>query len=176
MTYTLVLKYHAPDTAAAVRATIHDLSKQGLVKLDDAAMVSRGEDGKLDVHNEIDRGVKWGALIGGGIGLLVAGIFAPLAGVAVGALAGAGIGATTDMGLSKNYVKEVGEGLEPGQSALFMIVREGNADAVLAGLRQHPGEVLQTSLPPGLDASLRASVDPDSMSPAERAAAQSASY
>jgi uncharacterized membrane protein len=171
-----VLKYHAPDDAAKVRATIHDLSKQGLVKLDDAAMVSRSEDGKLDVHNEIDRGVKWGALIGGGIGLLVAGIFAPLAGVAVGALAGAGIGATTDMGLSKDYVKEVGEGLEPGQSALFMIVREGNADAVLAGLRQHPGEVLQTSLPPGLDASLRASVDPDSMSPAERAAAQSASY
>jgi uncharacterized membrane protein len=176
MPYTLVLKYHAPDTAAAVRATIHDLSKQGLVKLDDAAMVSRGEDGKLDVHNEIDRGVKWGALIGGGIGLLVAGIFAPLAGVAIGALAGAGIGATTDMGISKSYVKEVGEALEPGQSALFMIVREGNADAVLAGLRQHPGEVLQTSLPPGLDASLRASVDPESMSPAERAAAQSASF
>jgi uncharacterized membrane protein len=176
MPYTVVLKYHAPDTAAAVRATIHDLSNQGLVKLDDAAMVSRGEDGKLDVHNEIDRGVKWGALIGGGIGLLVAGIFAPLASVAVGALAGAGIGAATDMGISKSYVKEVGEGLEPGQSALFMIVSEGNADAVLAGLRQHPGEVLQTSLPPGLDASLRASVDPDSMSPAERAAAQSASY
>jgi len=176
MTYTLVLKYPAPDTAAAVRATIHDLSKQGLVKLDDAAMVSRSEDGKLNVHNEIDRGVKWGALIGGGIGLLLAGIFAPLAGVAIGALAGAGIGATTDMGLPKNYVKEVGEGLEPGQSALFMIVSEGNADAVLAALRQHQGEVLQTTLPPGVDANLRAAIDPDSMSAAERAAAQSAAY
>ena len=176
MTYTLVLKYHQPDTAASVRATIHDLSKQGLVKLDDAAMVSRGEDGKLDVHNEIDRGVKWGALIGGGIGLLVAGIFAPVAGLALGALAGAGIGATTDMGLPKDYVKEVGEALEPGQSALFMIVKEGNADAVLAALRQHQGEVLQTTLPPGADANLRAAIDPDSMSAAERAAAQSAAY
>jgi len=176
MTYTLVLKYHAPDTAASVRATIHDLSKQGLVKLDDAAMVSRGEDGKLDVHNELDRGVKWGALIGGGVGLLLAGILFPVAGIVVGAAAGAAVGATTDMGLSKNYVKEVGEALEPGQSALFMIVREGNSDAVLSALRQHQGEVLQTTLPPGMDANLRAGVDPESMSPAERAAAQSAAY
>jgi len=174
MPYTVVIRYNAPDQAARVRATIHDLSKQGLIKLDDAAMVSRSEDGKLNVHNEIDRGVKWGALIGGGVGLLLAGIFAPLAGVAVGALAGAGIGASVDLGLPKDYVKEVGEGLAPGQSALFMIVREGNADAALAALRQHPGEILQTSLPSALDASLRASVDPDSMSPAERAAAQSA--
>lgn len=174
--YTVVIKYNTPDQAAQVRRTINDLSKQGLVKLDDAAMVSRSEDGKLDVHNELDRGVKWGALIGGGVGLLLAGIFAPLAGIAVGALAGAGIGAAADLGLPKDYVKEVGEGLEPGQSALFMIVREGNADAVLAALRQHQGQVLQTTLPPGMDANLRASVDPESMSPAERAAAQSAAY
>lgn len=176
MTYTLVIRYNTPDEAAKVRATIRDLSNQGLIKLDDAAMVSRSEEGKLDIHNELDRGVKWGALIGGGVGLLLSGIFFPLAGVAVGALAGAGIGAAADLGLSKDYVKEVGEGLQPGQSALFMIAREGNADAVLAALRQHPGEVLQTTLPPGMDANLRASVDPESMSPAERAAAQSAAY
>jgi uncharacterized membrane protein len=57
-----------------------------------------------------------------------------------------------------------------------MIVREGNSDAVLAALRQHQGEVLQTTLPPGMDANLRAEVDPGSMSPAERASAQSAAY
>lgn len=176
MTYTLVIRYNTPDEAAKVRATIRDLSDQGLIKLDDAAMISRSEEGKLDIHNELDRGVKWGALIGGGVGLLLSGIFFPLAGVAVGALAGAGIGAAADLGLPKDYVKEVGEGLQPGQSALFLIARQGNADAVLAALRQHPGEVLQTTLPPGLDANLRASVDPESMSPAERAAAQSASY
>lgn len=174
--YTVVIKYPTPDQAAQVRRTINDLSKQGLVKLDDAAMVSRGEDGKLDIHNELDRGVKWGALIGGGVGLLLAGILFPVAGLVVGAAAGAAIGATTDMGISKDYVKEVGEGLQPGESALFMIVREGNSDAVLAALREHQGQVMQTTLPPGMDANLRASVDPDSMSPAERAAAQSAAY
>jgi uncharacterized membrane protein len=176
MPHTLVIKYHTPDEAAKVRATIRDLSNQDLIKLDDAAMISRSEDGKLDIHNEIDRGVKWGALIGGGLGLLLSGILFPVAGVVVGALAGAGIGAAADLGLSKDYVKDVGEKLEPGESALFMIVREGNIDASLAALRQHPGEVLQTTLPPSMDADLRASVDPDSMSPAERAAAQSAAY
>jgi uncharacterized membrane protein len=174
--YTVVIKYNTSDQAAKVRGTIRDLSNQGLVKLDDAAMVSRSEDGKLDIHNELDRGVKWGALIGGGVGLLLAGILFPVAGLVVGAAAGAAIGATTDMGISKDYVKEVGEGLQPGESALFMIVREGNADAVLGALRQHQGVVLQTTLPPGMDANLRAEIDPESMSPAERAAAQSAAY
>ena len=174
--YTVVIKYPSPDQAAKVRGTIRDLSNQGLVKLDDAAMVSRSEDGKLDIHNELDRGVKWGALIGGGVGLLLAGILFPVAGLVVGAAAGAAIGAATDMGISKDYVKEVGEGLLPGESALFMIVREGNSDAVLAALRQHQGQVLQTTLPPGMDANLRAEVDPESMSPAERAAAQSAAF
>lgn len=174
--YTVVIKYDTADQAAKVRATIRDLSHQGLVKLDDAAMVSRSDEGKLDIHNELDRGVKWGALLGGGVGLLLAGILFPVAGLVIGAAAGAAIGATTDIGLSKNYVKEVGEGLQPGESALFMIVREGNSDAVLAALRQHQGQVLQTTLPPGMDANLRAGVDPDSMSPAERAAAQSAAY
>lgn len=155
----IVIKYDNPDEAAKVRAAVHEMSKQGLIKLDDAAMVSRGEDGKLHVHNEIDRGVKWGALIGGGLGLLVAGIFAPFAGIVIGALAGAGVGATTDMGIEKKWVKEVGESLATGHSALFLVVNEANSAAILQTLGQFPGEVYQTSLPDDLDTELRKKVE-----------------
>ncbi|MCA9869846.1 MAG: hypothetical protein KC487_05645, partial [Anaerolineae bacterium] len=61
MSNLVVIKYDDAATAAEVRKAIKQLSDQGLVKVEDAAMVSRGDDGKLSVHNELDKGVKWGA-------------------------------------------------------------------------------------------------------------------
>ncbi len=171
MSYLVVIKYDDAAEAAEVRKAIKQLSDQGLIKIEDAAMVSRGDDGKLNVHNELDKGVKWGAAIGGGLGLLVAGIMFPVAGIVIGALAGAAVGAATDHGIEKKFVKEVGELLENGQSALFVVIQEGNAAAVMGSLGQFKGHVYQTSLPSDVEAALRARVEGEDsgMSPAERA-------
>ena len=59
MSYLVVIKYDDAAEAADVRKAIKQLSDQGLIKIEDAAMVSRGADGKLNVHNELDKGVKW---------------------------------------------------------------------------------------------------------------------
>lgn len=176
MSYLVVIKYDDAGEAAAVRQAIRELANQGLIKLEDAAMVSRGDDGKLNVHNELDKGVKWGAAIGGGLGLLVAGIVFPVAGIVVGALAGAAVGAATDHGIEKKFVKEVGESLENGQSALFAVIEEANANAVMSMLGQFKGHVYQTSLPSDVEAALRARVEGEDsgMSPAERASAEAA--
>ena len=176
MSYLVVIKYDDAAEAAEVRKAIKQLSDQGLIKLEDAAMVSRGDDGKLNVHNELDKGVKWGAAIGGGLGLLIAGIMFPVAGIIIGAAIGAGIGASTDHGIEKKFVKEVGESLENGQSALFVVIEEGNANAVMSSLGQFKGHVYQTSLPSDVEASLRARVEGEDsgMSPAERATIEAA--
>lgn len=97
-----------------------------------------------------------GAAIGGGLGLLIAGIIFPIGEIVIGALAGAAVGAATDHGIQKSFVKEVGELLENGQSALFVIVQDANATAVMSMLSQHKGHVYQTSLPADVEASLRA--------------------
>jgi uncharacterized membrane protein len=173
MSYLVVIKYNDAGEAEKARHAIKDLANQGLIKLDDAAMVSRGDDGKLHVHNELDKGVKWGALVGGGVGLLLASVFFPLAGIAIGALAGAGIGAAADLGIEKKFVKDVGDSLEPGQSALFVVISEANTNAAMSALGQFKGEVYQTSLPSDLEEALRARVE-EGMSPAERAAREAA--
>ena len=80
------------------------------------------------------------------MGLLLAGIFFPFAGLIIGGMAGAGIGALMDMGISKKFVKEVADSMENSSSALFIITRGGDPDMVLATLRPYEGEVLQTSL------------------------------
>jgi uncharacterized membrane protein len=49
----------------------------------------------------------------------------------------------------------VGETLEPGTSALFVLVNRAAGDRGLATLKKHGGRVLQTSLPEWKEEKLR---------------------
>ncbi|MCB0047703.1 MAG: DUF1269 domain-containing protein [Caldilineaceae bacterium] len=146
MANLIVITFDNAEDADEVRTTIRQEQNQDLISLDDSAVVVRDEDGKVHVKNEMDRGVKVGAVGGGIIGLLIGGIFFPLTGLLAGVLGGMGVGALSGLGIQKSFVKEVSDSLQPGTSALFLIVRQANADAVVAALKPYKGKVLQTTL------------------------------
>jgi uncharacterized membrane protein len=77
------------------------------------------------------------------IGLL---FWAPWLGLAMGALGGALGGALTDVGVDDKFVKEVGNTIEPGHSALFLLVESWTEDKVMDEIKGFEAEVLQTSL------------------------------
>lgn len=137
------------DTVQAVEAyeALKRSQSSGLLKIDDAAVIVKQESGKVEIKNQMDTGVKWGAIGGGTLGLLLASVFFPLAGLAVGAIAGALIGKTLDLGVDQKFVREVTEALEPGSSALFVIGKSDRPDAIVAVLRPFQGTVYQTTLP-----------------------------
>ena len=141
-----VIAFEDIDEAGKVHDTLVSDKKHGFVSIDDSAVVVKDENGKIHVNNQLDRGVKVGAVGGSLLGLLLAGIFFPFAGLIIGGMAGAGIGSLMDMGISKKFVKEVAESMENSSSALFVITRGADADMVLASLRPYKGTVLQTSL------------------------------
>ncbi len=114
------------DEAGKVRESLRKLEKSGNLSLDDSAVIVKDEKGKVHVKNQMDRGVKVGAVGGGLLGLLIASIFFPVAGIVVGVLGGMGVGALADLGIQKSFVKEVSESITDGSSALFVIVRESN--------------------------------------------------
>src|SRR5690348_4323650 len=72
----------------------------------------------------------------------------PLLGAIVGAGAGALTGRFKDIGVDDNMMKDIGNSLTPGSSALFVLIRQATADKVLEGLKQFAGrgKVFQTSL------------------------------
>ena len=144
----IVITFDNAEEAGQVRTSIREEQHQGLISLDDSAVVVRDEEGKVHIKNEMDRGVKIGVIGGGLLGLLIGGLFFPLAGLLVGVLGGMGVGALTDLGIQKNFVKEVSDSLQPGTSALFLIVRHANANAVIAALKPYKGQLLQTPLDP----------------------------
>ena len=101
----IVITFDNAEEAGKVHKTLKSVQSGGYLNLDDSAVVVRDEEGKLHVHDEMDRGVKIGAVGGGLLGLVIVGIFAPVAGIIFGAIAGGLIGATFDVGISKKFIK-----------------------------------------------------------------------
>lgn len=155
MSNLVVITFDDPDEAEKVRKTLRSAEHADFLSLDDAAVIVRDEEGKVHVKNETDRGVKIGAVGGGVLGLLVAGIFFPIGGLVIGALGGALVGKLAGTGVDKTFVKEVTEQLQPGSSALFIIVRGANPEVAIAALKPYKGTVLQTSFPPETEEELR---------------------
>jgi len=155
MSNLVVITFDNAEEAVKVRETLRGLEKQGLLNLDDSAVVVKDAEGKVHVKNQTDRGVAVGAVGGGTLGLLIGSIFFPFAGILAGAAIGAVIGKMADMGVDQKFVHEVTAALKPDSSAIFVMARESNHAAVIGALKPYQGTVYQTSLPTEAEDELR---------------------
>jgi uncharacterized membrane protein len=155
--------YRAQETINMLRS----LNDNWIVDLHDAVAVSRDVNGKLTVQDSYQmtskEGAGWGILWGTLIGGLV---FAPFTGglsaataagvVAAGAVSGAVLGGATgaatasldkdDFGLSEDFVNQVSESIQPGNSAIFVLAESNDPDQVANYFRGTGGKVLRTNL------------------------------
>lgn len=155
MSNLIVITFDNPDEAGKVRQAIRTVQKQGNISLDDSAVIVKDADGKVKIKDEIDRGVKVGAAGGGLLGLLIGSVFFPIAGLVIGVAGGALAGRMADLGIQKSFIEDVTNALAPGTSALFLIVRDANANVAINALKPYKGEVYHTSLEPDTEETLR---------------------
>ena len=85
----------------------------------------------------------WGGFWGLLIGLL---FLTPIFWGVIGALLGGILGRTTDIGIDNKFIKEVGNSLDPGGTAVFMLVIKSTKNKVIEDLQQFGGQVYQTNL------------------------------
>jgi uncharacterized membrane protein len=156
MSDLIVLDFNSEGGAARMHAEIDRMQKMQLLTLDDAATVIRHQDGKVKVtqaNNLVGAGAFGGAFWGMLIGLL---FWMPWLGLAIGAISGALSAKFADIGIDDKFIKSVSEQVQPGHSALFLMVREATPDRVLEQLRGYPGvTVIQTSLSRDAEEKLR---------------------
>ena len=155
MSDLMVFAFETEDGAGQMRDELIKLQKQQLIELEDAAVVIRKQDGKVKVKQVASlagAGALGGAFWGMLIGLL---FFAPWLGLAIGAVTGAVAGGLTDIGVDDKFIKEVGNTIEPGHSALFILVRKVTGDKVIEQVKHFNPTVLQTSLSEEQEAKLR---------------------
>ncbi len=159
MSDLVVIGFDNELQAEEVRLELIKMAQEYLVDLEDAVVAVKKPDGKVKLH-QVYHLTAAGALQGGFWGALVGLLFLnPLLGAAVGAGAGAVTGALSDVGINDQFMKEVGQTLKPGGSALFILVRKATPDKVLERLKGYNGKVLQTSLSHDDEARLQAALD-----------------
>lgn len=150
--------------ASEVLNTLQDMNNSWVVDLNDAVAVYRDYNGKLRVDQSYQvttgEGAAWGGLVGGMIGALIAAPFtggasaaaALAAGVVGGGTLGAGIGAIDasswkeDFGISDDFVQRIGTMVQPGDSAIFALLRTLDAELVADQFRGYGGTILRTTL------------------------------
>jgi uncharacterized membrane protein len=158
MSTLIAIGYPDAQTAEEVRGVLIQATKERLVDLQDAVVVEHRSDGKIKLHQAVSTtgaGAAGGALWGGLIGLL---FLAPLFGMAVGAATGAVAGKVTDAGVNDDFLKQLGDKLEPGAAALIALGSSQAPDKLLERLRPYGGDVIQTSLATEEEERLRSSL------------------
>ncbi|MCX4747145.1 DUF1269 domain-containing protein [Kitasatospora sp. NBC_01287] len=158
MSNLFAIAYPDLATAQQVRNEALSLQKQQLIELEDIVVVERRDDGRIKLHqagSPTGMAAASGALWGGVIGLL---FFMPLIGAAVGGATGAAVGSTVDVGVDDNFMRQLGQHLQPGSAAVFLLVRKATADKVVPALAGFGGEIIQTSLSTEAEEHLRETV------------------
>ena len=155
MSNLIVIGFSDEFKADEVLLDLRKLEQEYLIDLEDAAIVVRKKDGRVNIKQTQEL-VTAGALSGGFWGLLIGLMFfEPMLGI-LGAAVGALSGALTDIGIDDNFIQELGNTIEPGTSAIFVLVRKSTPDKVLDDLSKFEGKVLRTSLSHEDEAQLQA--------------------
>lgn len=136
--------------AEEVLLNLVHLAKEGAITLTDAVVVYKGDDERVHVRQTVDITPGRGAMSGALWGLLVGSLFGPagfLIGAAGGAASGGLAGKLVDVGLDDDWVKQVGEWIDPGTSALLLLVSDQVQPVVLRELSRFEGKVLYCTFP-----------------------------
>jgi uncharacterized membrane protein len=118
------------------------------ITLKDATLITRNDDGKIEVHETDElttgKGAKRGAVIGGVVGL----IFPPsiLLTGAIGGAIGGFLGKLRDTGIKNDEVEKLAEGLQPGQAAIVALVTNDTVLAAQNALSGYKGELVMSSV------------------------------
>jgi uncharacterized membrane protein len=151
-----VWKFDNPAGAQDALDKLVELSKQHLVKINDAAVVS-WEVGKKKpkTHNYgsmTDQAMVSGAFWGMLFGLI---FFVPLFGMAVGAAMGALTGRFADYGINDSFITKVRDQVSEGTSALFLMTGGAVQERVAEAFKGVSAELIQSNLTHEQEAKLK---------------------
>jgi uncharacterized membrane protein len=128
---------------------VEDLHKRKTLKILNAAVLVKEEDGTTSLHDTRDIEPKKGRLLGAVTGGLIGLVGGP-AGVVVGAVVGAGAGHVAakklDFGFSDKFLENLQEHLQPGSSALVVLVEDTWAVSLSESLKDDKGVILQQTI------------------------------
>jgi uncharacterized membrane protein len=146
MATLVAIGYPDETTASAAADEVQRLARDLIIEPDQVAVINRDIEGKFHVttsHHAVAGGTSWGMFWGLLFGML---FFIPFFGMAIGAGLGALIGKVEKTGIDREFQNQVRDMLQPGTSALFLVVEKATPDKAAEALSRFGGTVLKSSL------------------------------
>ena len=142
----IAIGYPDETTADAAAEEARRLAADLIIQPDAIAVIVRDKDGSYHVHTShhpVGGGAVWGMFWGFLFGLL---FFIPVFGMAVGAGMGALMGKFAKSSIDKAFRDQVRDMVQPGTSALFLMLEKVTPDKAVEAMSKYGGTVLKTSL------------------------------
>ncbi len=142
----IAIGYDDMTTAISALDAAESMAADLVIQPDALAAIVRNEEGKFrTITNQhiVGQGATWGMFWGLLFGIL---FFVPFFGMAIGAAFGALGGKLGKSTIDKQFQDQVRAQIQPGTSALFMIVEQMTTDRALEELSKFGGTVIKTSL------------------------------
>jgi uncharacterized membrane protein len=144
MSELIIVGFKGELTADEVLLDLEKMQQIHMIDLDNAVVAIRKHDETVKIKQSnflVVRDAAMGSLFGMALGPF---------GLLVGGLIGAAIGETVKIikhiGISDDFVKEVAEILEPGNSAIFIRVHKTVSESIVSELKKYNGRLLRSSL------------------------------
>jgi uncharacterized membrane protein len=154
----IAIGYDDKETAGKAAEEVYRLASDLIIEPEAVAVIVRDEEGRFKVttnHHPVAEGVTWGMLWGALFGLL---FFVPIFGLAIGGAFGALFGVLGKVGIDKSFQQQVRDLVQPGTSALFLVVDKVTPDKAIEALSTFGGTVLKTSLSKDAEEQLQAAL------------------
>jgi uncharacterized membrane protein len=135
--FLYVDEYETVDAAKADLEELKQLHQEHVVGTYDAAILTKNEEGKVEIVDKIEKPTQHGGWAGLAVGAAIGLIFPPS--VLVSGLVGAGAGALIGHlrgGMSNSDLKEVGEALDESEAALIVVAESTIERAVEEATRR----------------------------------------
>lgn len=166
-------KFSTPTGADEMLAKLRQLQSQGLITVEDAAIVRWPEGARKPKTEQLNNMTGAGALSGAFWGMLFGLLFfVPIFGMAVGAAFGALAGHWADVGISDSFINQVKQQVTPGTSAIFLLTSGAVLDRVQEAMRGMHFEIMSTNLSADQEAKLREAFAEEAQAPAPAAGDQ----
>lgn len=142
----IAIGYDDEETAQKAAEEVYRLANDLVIEPEAVAVIVRDKNGKYKVttnHHAVAEGVTWGMFWGVLFGLL---FFVPVFGLVIGGVFGTLFGLIEKIGVDKQFQRQVRDMVQPGTSALFLVVDKVTPDKAIEALSKFGGKVLKSSL------------------------------
>lgn len=148
----IALVFDDPYKADEARAALHRMGGEGLLEIDETAVIAKTPDGKVRVSqdtNIVDNNKHFGHIAG----LVTAALTGTMPFILAGTVGGALLGKLRDDGITNKFLKSLQKELQPNTSVLVVFARSDPERRKQVGKRLmvFDPKLLESDMPPELE-------------------------